>query len=139
MLNADLYEIFILPIIFKTISFHHRANYIIKIKAEGGAKECSGTIRPSFASKSKRVDDRTGNISGVTAAVNSDGSYATRNVKFIKKGSPFSTTNKASSLPPVSGFSLPLRENTPFPSSSNCTAWTSMKLKMECPNPYPNL
>jgi hypothetical protein len=80
--GPELYEIFIQPIMFKTISFHHRANYIIQMRQSACNSNRSKAITPSFAPKRRSIDHRTGNIDGVRGSVSSEGILRTgRNVE----------------------------------------------------------
>jgi hypothetical protein len=67
--SGILYEIFILPITFKTVSFHHRSNYEIKMFPAERHPLKSLSIRPDFSVTRKEVDKKTGNIMGVGASV----------------------------------------------------------------------
>ena len=64
------YEIFILPIIFKTISFHHRSLYTIQIHCSNAKVIRSSPVTPDFMPRHKIIDDRSGNIEGILGTIN---------------------------------------------------------------------
>ena len=94
MKGSELYEIFIQPIMFKTISFHHRATYIIQIRQTVSHPRRAKAITPSFAPKRRNIDHRTGNIDGVKGSVDADGIMRTGIYFSTKTGFPLTTTNK---------------------------------------------
>lgn len=65
MEERDIYEIYVQPIMFKTISFHHKAQYIIKFKFTENNPIRTVSILPSFSLKKRKIDHRTGNIDGI--------------------------------------------------------------------------
>lgn len=77
MYAGTIYEIFILPITFKSVSFHHRANYSIKIFQLETHEFKSTSVRPDCSISSKAIDPRTGNMIGVGAEVTKDGTLTT--------------------------------------------------------------
>lgn len=72
MKTQCLYEVFVLPITFKTVSFHHRSNYIIKFYPTNQRSVRSLAITPEFWVGGKFVDKQTGNIGGVGGQVSKE-------------------------------------------------------------------
>lgn len=80
-----LYEVFVLPVTFKTVSFHHRSHYTIKFYPANLDAVRSMAITPDFAVTKKIVDKNTGNIIGVGANLGKDNVLITERYIFQDK------------------------------------------------------
>ena len=56
-MQKQVYEAFILPITFKTVSFHHRAHYYIRIHSQGDQEILAARVLHQFKMPSKMEVD----------------------------------------------------------------------------------
>lgn len=75
-MSKSVYEIWVQPITFKTVSFHHRAHYAIKLYLSSEHRLISAkTLFPVGRKKEIITDRRTGNISGIGGLVDEKGIF----------------------------------------------------------------
>jgi hypothetical protein len=72
-MQSAVYEVFVLPITFKTVSFHHRAHYSLRIGTRGHEQVLAAKVVSQFEAPPRmEVDSRSGNIAGIGASVSED-------------------------------------------------------------------
>jgi len=69
-MQKQVYEAFILPITFKTVSFHHRAHYSLRIFSQGNQEILAAQVLQQFKTTSNmEIDERSGNIEGIGGSI----------------------------------------------------------------------
>jgi hypothetical protein len=69
-MEKQVYEAFVLPITFKTVSFHHRADYSLRIFCKANQEILAARALHQFKTPSRiEIDERSGNIVGIGGSV----------------------------------------------------------------------
>ena len=78
-MSKSVYEIWVQPITFKTVSFHHKAHYAIKVYLRSSHRLVSAQARfPVGRNREMITDKRSGNISGIGGFVDKKGVFTSQ-------------------------------------------------------------